>query len=382
MGASRLSLKRVLLVTTFIALCLFATTVRAQGNEDTTAAADATTTESNDDSEATTTADSNDDSEETTTADSNDDEETTTTAKDDTETATSTDVSITATATGSTTADTASSSIPSITGTTAPDSASSNLPSLTGIYNTYSYPAASVPPTSNAPFMQTSSLPDGTVFIAVGAILGAFGAAILIWRGIVACLLHRSVERAAVAQHATNDKAFPAPPAQFYKYSDQESKVSLAGIRRTNRGPIPSGTPSQTNLFFSPTAPGQGHQSRDSRASFLPNGFYPANAGGSSPLGGPGGHGHSISLTNLRPSSRGQVASYVGPSPPDSPAFGPNRSNPAMRNVSTSSLNRPPSQRAPSAYLEDLLDENPHMLPPQGDVPPMPPQHGHGQGRY
>ncbi len=45
--------------------------------------------------------------------------------------------------------------------------------------------------------MNRSTLPDGTVFIAVGAILGAFGTAIsLLWRGIVACLLHRSVDGA------------------------------------------------------------------------------------------------------------------------------------------------------------------------------------------
>jgi hypothetical protein len=256
------------------------------------------------------------------------------------------------------------------------------------------YPAPTIPPTHNAPFMNHSTLPDGTVFIAVGAILGAFGLAILLWRGIVACLLHRSVERAAMAQHAANngrgpgDKnaaSFPAPPAQFYKYIERESSPSLAGAgvggstgRRTHRGPTPSATPSQTNLFFSPTAAGSasgmGGSNRDS-ARFLPSGFYAAAS--------PGGHGHgnSISMSTLRPSSRGR-GGQLGPSPPDSPAMGPRI---VSRNFSSSSLNlnRPPSAgaRAPSAYLDDLLDEQPGQFRPSAGSP-TPQGHGSQRSRY
>lgn len=254
----------------------------------------------------------------------------------------------------------------------------SNMPTATKTNDQIpEYPAASVPPTQNAPFMRHSTLPEGTVFICVGAILGAFGLAVLLWRGIVACLLHRSVERAALAQHAANDKAsFPPPPAPFYKTEGRDSSPHLAGTagrgqRRTTRGPIPSATPSQTNLFFSPTAgnannAGMGTAStRDSR--FLPSGFYAA--GTSSPANG--GHGHSISLSNLRPDSRG-YSRAMGTTPPDSPALQP-RTGPMPRsgNLSTSSvnlnvLNRPGSSRAPSAYLDDLLDEQPHLFPPGG----------------
>lgn len=234
--------------------------------------------------------------------------------------------------------------------------------------------------------MNRSTMPDGTVFIAVGAILGAFGAAVLIWRGVVACLLHRSVEKAAMAQHVANDKAtFAAPPAPFYKYADRDrdSSPSLPagatsgrGQRRTTRGPTPSATPSQTNLFFSPTASTGvggvgGSGNRDSR--YLPSGFYAATS--ASPV--PHSHGNSISLSNLRPASTGPL----GPSPPDSPSLGP-RGTPTPRNFSTSSfnLNHPPSERAPSAYLDDLLDEHPGAFPPGGNVhqrfTPSP------QGRY
>lgn len=212
------------------------------------------------------------------------------------------------------------------------------------------------------------------MFICVGAILGAFGLAIVLWRAIVACLLHRAVERAASDQHAENDKAaFPAPPAPFYKYTDRDSSPNLTagrGQRRTTRGPIPSGTPSQTNLFFSPTAaPGAAGMgtagSRDSR--FLPSGFYASN----SPA--PPGHTQSISMSNLRPDSRGHPRA-AGISPPESPNFGPARTGtggPQPRNMSTSTLNlnQPPTGRAPSAFLEDLLDDQPHLFPPGGPAP-------------
>ncbi|KAI5862829.1 hypothetical protein GGS23DRAFT_70066 [Durotheca rogersii] len=241
------------------------------------------------------------------------------------------------------------------------------LPTLPGHY---SYPPPSVPPTQNAPFMQPSNVPEGTVFIAVGAILGAFGAAVLIWRAVVVCLLHRSVKKAAMAQHIANDKATYLPPAApFYKYTDHASTASLAngsasrGVRRTTRGPIPSSTPSQSNLFFSPTAPtapgGGGGSNRESR--FLPSGFYAAGAGSPQP-----GHGHSISLTNLRPDSRGH-GRPLGHTPPESPSL---RARPDLgqRDMSASSLNlnRPPSGRAPSAFLEDLLDDQQNQFPPSG----------------
>lgn len=270
----------------------------------------------------------------------------------------------------------------------------SDMPSATQHLSTAipTYPPPTIPPTQNAPFMKHSTLPEGTVFIAVGAIIGAFLLAVLAWRAIVSCLLHRSVERAAIAQHAANagirgaDKAaasFPAPPAQFYKYMERESSPSLAGAgvggstgRRTHRGPTPSATPSQTNLFFSPTAAGSssglaGGHNRDS-ARFLPSGFYAAASGAGQPHGGHPGHGNSISMSTLRPSSRGRGAG-LGPSPPESPDVGPRV---VSRNFSTSSLNlnRPPSpgQRAPSAYLDDLLDEQPGLFPPAGGSTPSP----------
>ncbi|KAL2760621.1 hypothetical protein ACRALDRAFT_205460 [Sodiomyces alcalophilus JCM 7366] len=271
---------------------------------------------------------------------------------------------------------------PTPTRTDAVDEEFTSFGSLTNAPLIMTYPPAAVPPTVNAPFMHRSSAPEGTVFIIVGAILGAFGLGILLWRAIIACLLHRSVRRAALAQHDFDSKAaFPAPPAPFYKYGDHNSTLSLSagggntrGSRRTNRGPIPSFTPSQSNLFFSPTAaggPAGSGSARDSR--FLPSGFYAAG-NQSSPS-----HAHSISLTNLRPDSRGLSRNTINShTPPESPQFPP-----ARRDMSMSSLNlaTPQTGRAPSAYLEDLLDENPSAFPPS-NMPPANPQRGSPGPRF
>ncbi|KAI1438242.1 hypothetical protein GGR50DRAFT_691414 [Xylaria sp. CBS 124048] len=245
-----------------------------------------------------------------------------------------------------------------------------NLPSLpplpsTALSTSFSFPPPTVPPTNNAPFMQKSNLPDGTVFIAVGAILGAFAVAILVWRAVVAYLLHRSVQRATLAQQVANDqKSYPPPAAPFYKYSDHASSVSLGNApaprtSRKARGPVPS-VLSQSNLFFSPTAPtgGAGAGNRESR--FLPAGFY--TSGAASPQQQP--QGPSISLTNLRPESYAHPRT-VEPSPPESPSLAP-PADAGRRNLSSSTinLNRPPSGRAPSAYLEDLLGDQSEQLPP------------------
>lgn len=360
MRSSRLSLKRSLLLSTFAAFSLFSAAALAQGNKATTTPASTGTTT---DPKATPTA-----------TDKN--QKTSTTSK-------TTATSLPALSSSTTTSASSTGDPPKLTG----------LPTLSKtVDNSYpTYPPPSPPPVQNAPFMNRSTLPDGTVFIAVGSILGLFGAAILVWRGIVAYLLKRSVEKAAMAQHTTNDKvaaSFPAPPETFYKYTDDSSASITAGLiaggrgqRRTTRGPIPSQTPSTTNLFFSPTAAAGGAGTMNSAASrhssFLPSGFYAATSASPAAAGPQAqAHGHSISLSNLNPVSHGHTP--VRQTPPESPDLAPHRTTPPHRtNFSTSSisLNRPPSGRAPSAYLDDLLDDQPNAFPPAA------PQGG-GGGHY
>jgi hypothetical protein len=261
-----------------------------------------------------------------------------------------------------------------------------NAPKLPN--NSPSYPPASVPPTQDAPFMQVSTLPEGTVFIAVGAFLGFMALAVLLWRGLIVWSIHISVKRAAMQQNMTDTKAqFRTPSAPIYKFSDRESTLSLANLTGTGKGSKKGGRPSTAghgsgptqSLFFSPTAgAGASLANPGNRGSnYLPAGYYAAGA--AAPGGGSGmshigsGSRENISLSNLRPQSQGYSRAHgLGPSPPDSPAF------PAMHavpihgaNPSTSTLDLNPrtaTPRAPSAYLEDLFDE-------AGGPPP-----GHGPG--
>ncbi|KAK4043032.1 hypothetical protein C8A01DRAFT_32821 [Parachaetomium inaequale] len=376
MASSPLSLKRALLLTAFFALRVVAQNDNENGRT-TTDNIPATTTQQQNPPQQT---------------------RTTSTAPRET-TSTSSEQQTSSRTLSSRSSSTGVPTLPALSTSTPTSARPTDYPSLSKTVNTEisTYPPPTIPPTRNAPFMNHSTLPDGTVFIAVGAILGAFALAILLWRAIVACLLHRSVERAALAQHAANNgrgptgknaASFPAPPAQFYTYVERESSASLAAAglggstgRRTHRGPTPSSTPSQTNLFFSPTAagpaPGAGGSNRDS-ARFLPSGFYAS----ASPVPGGHAHGNSINMSTLRPSSRGR-GSHMGPSPPESPDVGPRV---VSRNFSTSSLNlnRPPSAgaRAPSAYLDDLLDEQPGLFPPAAGSPSPQGHGGQHRGRY
>lgn len=260
-----------------------------------------------------------------------------------------------------------------------------NMPTLPTLPGSYSYPPPAVPDTRNAPFMRQSTLPQGTFFIIVGSILAFIGVAVLVWRAVVACLLHRSVKRAALAQHLANDKAGipgagPAGnPAPFYKYTDQNSAGSLGainapagrGVRRTTRGPVSSSTLSQTNLFFSPTAPG-GAQAGNRSSTFLPSGFYAAGQGAQQ--GSRQSIHNSISMTDLRPDSRGMGRpDSRGLARPESRGLGRPAESPGLvprpeqrRNISTNSVSmaRPASQRAPSMFLDDLLDDMPGQFPP------------------
>lgn len=202
---------------------------------------------------------------------------------------------------------------PEPSNSSANDSTPKVLPTLTGGFTIVS---PSVPPTQNAPFMQQSTLPEGFVFIVVGAVLGFFAMSILMWRTGNAWRLHRSVQRAALNQGIADTKDLfrttTVPTAPFYKYSDRESSVSLPGIskksaRKANKSGIPQPPRNSTaNLFFSPTAgaAAASHGSGSNRgSSYFPAGFYAAGPGN----GGAQGGTPAISLTNLNNLSQGYV---------------------------------------------------------------------------
>ena len=250
------------------------------------------------------------------------------------------------------------------------------------------YPAPTVPPTANAPFMQKSNLPDGTVFICVGAALGFFGLLVLAWRGLVAWSLHRSVKRAAIAQSAKyarvgDPRANPRKIKSPYFSPGPGSSLTLDHLGAMGAGG--KGTPKHQSghgsLFFSPTA-GAGMQTPSNRGSgYLPAGYYAAGnqgSGGGSGMTHIGGGNAAIGLSNLGPQSqRYSRARSTGPSPPASPSLPPSRGRDSTHggrlstagltmNASHSSLNLSPApqSRAPSAYLDDLFENHPPGTPP------------------
>ena len=247
------------------------------------------------------------------------------------------------------------------------------------------YPAPTVPPTADAPFMQKSSLPDGTVFICVGAALGFIGLLVLAWRGLVAWSLHRSVKRAANAQSSKYSRVGD-PKARAkngkstgpYFSPGPGSTLSLDHLGAGGKGGVKTPSSARGSLFFSPTASTSMQTPGNRGSSYLPAGYYAA--GNSAPSGGSGmthiGSG-GIGLSNLTPQNhRYSRARSVGPSPPGSPSLPPSRGADSTlgklntagltMHASNSSLNlsAPPQGRAPSAYLEDLFEKHPPGSPP------------------
>lgn len=287
----------------------------------------------------------------------------------------------------STTLDTAS--IPNLPGLTTSSSSDSDdldglltgLPKLPGD----DYPPPTVPPTANAPFMQRkSSLPEGTVFIAVGAVLGFMALVVITWRGLVAWSLHRSVRRAALIQSAkynngggrgikVSKHSHRASKARYYN-SGPGSTLSLEHLGASGRGGRKSTNVARESLFFSPTASPGMHNQGNRGSGYLPAGYYAAGA--SAPGAGPGMshlNENRSSFSNLvQPSHGYSRARSLGPSPPGTPSSPPSRGGeigarrPSVAGggltmqASNSSLNLSvaPQSRAPSAYLDDLFESH------------------------
>ncbi|KAI4211392.1 MAG: hypothetical protein LQ351_005818 [Letrouitia transgressa] len=254
--------------------------------------------------------------------------------------------------------------------TSAGPPALTDLPTLEGA----KAPVQTVPPTAGAPYMQKSKLPEGTVFIAVGAALGFVGLVVLAWRGLVAWSLHRSVKKAAMAQSTqyshlrdAKSKGTTTPRTPLYSQG-LGSTLSIDQLAANSRGGSKSNT-ARSSLFFSPTA-GAGMQTPGNRGSgYLPAGYYaPGNSAASGGAGmtqiGGGGSVSGIGHHNRRYSR----AKSMGPSPPGTPSLPPSRGaevafgRPSTAGLSsrgsTSSLNltAPQQGRAPSAYLEELFE--------------------------
>lgn len=267
-----------------------------------------------------------------------------------------------------------------------------------------------IPYTAAAPFMQHSNLPEGTVFIAVGAVLAFLGVCVLLWRGLVAWSINRSVKRAAMASMRGGLSEKPSTnwggsgtgynPAKGSMYKELGNSMSMEALTASGK-PLKSHfkdqdsgratpPPPPANLFFSPTAQARSNapqtfsETQASRnSSYLPAGYYAAP---SSHIAG--GARNTIIGGQLPPYAR---TSMVEPSPPASPSLRPSShyngaaSNDYLRASSSRdglrhSMYAQPSSsslavsvgargsndglggtRAPSAYLDDLFENHTAM---------------------
>ena len=248
--------------------------------------------------------------------------------------------------------------------------------------------------------MQKSQLPEGTVFICVGALLGFLGFCMLAWRGLIAWSLHRSVKKAATASHGLNSSSksmMLRPPggASFYGFGP-DSSLSLdktgGGKSRgrldgfNNRSS--SAKADRRSLFFSPTA-GAGLNGASRSSTYLPasvtsGGPYSSIVeaeNSSSEISNNLGLDSSAYSHTAVPSKLSNIYAHVqgyqrafgsGNTPPASPNLSPHGRNghessnsASIRNknipkaysgLSTSIPLRPNLARTPSAYLEDLFD--------------------------
>ena len=279
------------------------------------------------------------------------------------------------------------------------------LPTIAGA----GIPTLVIPFTADAPFMQKSSLPEGTFFIAVGAVLAFFGACVLLWRLLVAWSINRSVRRTAAASMHLNEKSHSGSywrstsnpnknagynrvstgggkgGSSFYKDIGAYSTVSLDNLTSAGKTTKPlfrdsvveRHSSSNANLFFSPTA--QAAQQRDPvqrNSGYMPSGFYASPAAAQAGGGG--------LAPNPNPTNRYSATSMQsGPSPPPSPGLPPqsrgstlapqsregltgNRNSAYMYAqpsssslfMGGSSVSDLPGSRAPSAFLEELFENH------------------------
>lgn len=254
-------------------------------------------------------------------------------------------------------------------------------PSLYGV----GVPPLIVPDTSGAPFMHKTNLPEGFVFICVGAALAFCGLCVLAWRGLVAWSLHRSVKRTASDRYMSEKKSmYGGPPTYSSAYHSADVSMehltakdtSYKGATRHDRQSRSHSKPAQrasrqptnSNLFFSPTA-GVGQNMANRTSSYLPAGYY---ASSGTTLG-------SSSMTNLggHPAAGYGRVDTASDSPERRPVSRPpqgynrnmsrdrldiaSRDESRRRSRLRTATQEQPGGRAPSAVLDELFEHHTGM---------------------
>ena len=172
-------------------------------------------------------------------------------------TATSRSASGSATITNAPTLGSSSSSV-SVSSLTGAPSLTSGLPGLTDLPTLsgfYSYPAPTVPPTQNAPYMQRNNLPENFVFIIVGAVIAFVALVIIAWRVLTSWSINRRF--GTYTGTAAGGKASYTPLSDFKSKPRAPSTHDMKDL-----GHLPKNFSSVPSLFFSPTAEVARHSTR------------------------------------------------------------------------------------------------------------------------
>ncbi|KAK5132446.1 hypothetical protein LTR08_009057 [Meristemomyces frigidus] len=238
-----------------------------------------------------------------------------------------------------------------------------DLPTIAGA----GIPTLVIPYTANAPFMQKSDYPEGTVFIAVGAVLAFLGACVLLWRAMVSWSISRSVRKAAMASVRGSEKNSTWGGSSGYNtkggvYKDSNGgSMSLDALTSTGRPVKPHFREHETGrtstpppgLFFSPTAQTGtgGHSNRAS--AYLPAGYYASPAATAA-----GGAGSTTIGGSLAPYAR---HSTIGPSPPGSPGLPPSSRHSANVRGSSRDGLRASSRDGLSSARNSCFDTTPRQ---------------------
>ena len=136
-----------------------------------------------------------------------------------------------------------------------------DLPTLSGFY---SYPAPTVPPIANAPYMAKTNLPENFVFIIVGAVIAFVAILTIGWRILTSWSINRRFQQ----RHEGGGKASYTPLPDFKQKPPVASAYDMKDL-----GNLPKNFSSVPSLFFSPTAEVARHSTRP-ESRHLPAGHY------------------------------------------------------------------------------------------------------------
>ena len=269
--------------------------------------------------------------------------------------------------------------------------AETGMPSLTSSSDSYTTPSISVPPNSNNPFIIRQHNPSGTVFIAVGAIVGAILLGFILYHLIVSCTASRVAKKTSTNDRilyekyeSNNNNAYgysnmtPTSTLNNFEYKSHHHGSSISKLPLLNRSfanlpgggsqvgdnstiyqsdvAAPASKHDLTKMFISPTAEVMQHKKTKSYNPSLTN----LSLGGSatnlaSPSPATNRHSQlvpSLYINNEMNNSDYSVAQH-NPSIP--PSLHEESQSQSQGSDDQNSKVQSPRKPIPSMYLEDLM---------------------------